>query len=319
MNLTPLLALCAIQGQAPVDWTEQTLTGGITLSAPVKLALSSSKPQGPDLSRSDLWMGSKANCVFIVSIAEMKDPAKLSTPTALSGVATGIFQKPGMVILGDKDLVLQGWPGIAVTGVSSTGGAAATRIFRCGDLVVTVGVSFPVSGPRPPEVDRFLDSLHLPITGALTNTGTEMKRFPLGNSGISVLMPGEPTLHDVPISTAAGQQTLHGYLSQYGMRSYLVGYIDMPKSPTDADLQQARDIVAGQFVKPLQGKITAPKDFVSGPDHGFSFEFTTEGRLKGKFLVYLHKSQIIYVLEMAPRAYDYAKQVDRFLLSVEFK
>lgn len=303
--------------QSRTDWVEQSFDGGFKTSAPVVLQKA---PQGiadPGVARADMWQASSGGIDYLVMTSDLKDPESITTAEAFTGIVTGLFKRPGVTIQGQRDLLLQGCPGLAMKGGRKGGKVASLHLFRSGDSIATFVAAYPAAESAPDVVVRFFASVKLPKKGTLTEPGPEMTRYPLGDSGISAMFPTKPEAHDIPLATINGEpQTLHGYVANYAFRAYIVGYIANAQKLDDAALKVAKGIMSDGFVKAHHGKLLGSKDLVVGSDKGFVCEFTDDHEQRSRIWVYLHGSKLVYVFLTTPAVFDNAKAGDSFLNSV---
>jgi len=312
--------LATSQGSKTPPWVDQTLSG-VKVSCQKIFKPGAQQVKDPAMSKVEFWQAQTQECVFVVGVSTIKNPEKTHTSALMSGTAAGFSEGEGTTITGMKDLVLQGWPGIAITVRQSYDVVGAGRIYRCGNQVVQVCGFYPSNFPRPAAIDKFLDSLRLPSDGDLKVAGPVLTRFPLGDSGLTALFPREPDHIEREVGKGTAKGPMHLYSSDYAIRSFQVAYRDIPftKPPTSDELDTALVMIADEIVSGLQGKKTKSKDETVGEDPALSVDFNAEGGAVGKVLVYMHGNRMIALIVFSPRAYSDPATIDTFLHSVQIK
>jgi len=315
------LILIAAQGSNAPVWTEQTFTGGIKVSAPKRMTSNPQKVDDPGMSKVEYWQCVSENCVLLLSVSTLKNPAKSETSALFSASTAGFSAGKDVAITGMKDLLVQGWPGIAVTVRQPDGIIGVTRTFRSKEFLIQGCGFYAMDIKRPPEVDKFLDSFRFPTDGEAKAAGPAMTRFPLGTSGLTALFPREPENHESQVGKGASQGPMYVYSSDYGMRSFQVAYRDVPfpKPPTHEEMDVARVAIAEDIIASFRGKKVSQKDDKIGTDQGLLVDFAIGNEATGTVLVYMRGNRMVTLVIMGPRAYVDSKTVDLFIHSVEWK
>lgn len=317
-----LLTFCAIQGLKNPVWNTQAFDEGLSVSTPVPLVDTKYTNSDPKFSSVKVYGGSTASYALGVSVGRMKDISASQTSVQFSSAAKYLSTTPGAVVVGVRDVLLQGYPGQAIT-VSQNGGATfVARNYRFGGMFASLFGFYRSPGSRPPEIDRFLDSLHFSTTGPLTMAGPELTRYPLGDSGLSALFPRQPDHKDALIGTGSEAGTIHAYTSDYGLRSFMAGYGELPSTPAKSSVtdvvSKARQ-VTDALLAIVHGKVEKQRTEQIGSDQGLYTQFVYHEQARGSVLVYVHSTRIIIVIEYAPKVYEDSKTVEAFLHSVEPK
>lgn len=321
MLLTASYLLLAAQSGSPAAWKTQTFTEGVSVEAPVTLLKSTDKVVDPGMKSFEVWSGSKGLTTFIVSVTRLRDPENVPTGNLFLGCAQGVLPDDHTKVIGLKDLVHRGWPGMALTVRSEDGISLVTRTFRTPEFMIQVCASF-FAHVRPPEIDRFLNSFRLSSEGDLKEPGAVLTRYPLGDSGITALFPSVPIAHDRTIGKGAKTSTMHSFAAMYALRIFGVAYVDLPieaKPTTDNELDKARYDITELILDDMKGKKGKQSDDKVGEDQGLLTEYTTGPDQKGRLLVFIRESRAVVLAEFAHRLYDAPKTIDAFLHSVEIK
>ncbi len=317
--LAAFLTITFSQQKTPA-WTEQVLRGGVKISSPKKLLKKDQKVDDPGLANTEYWAALLDDCVLVVGISDVKAPDKTSTSELFSGAVAGSAAAKDSAIIGEKDLLLQGWPGIAVTVRDADGSVSASRIYRVGNLFVQLAAFYDAGEKRPASADQFLASLKFASDGEQKTAGPVLTRFPLGDSGMSALFPRAPEKTQKDIGKGAAKGPMYVFSSDHAVRSLQVAYRDLPVTtqPTDEEADAARVAIAEEVVASFHGKKTSQKDETVGSDQGLRVNFDVMKVATGTILVYLHGTRVVTLVEIGPKAYVDDATVDTFMHSVQF-
>lgn len=319
--LTASYLFLAAQKDVAVNWKTQTFAEGVSLEVPIPLNKSPKAFKDPGMTTVELWAGLDGVTSYLVTVGHLRDPEKTKTPQLFSASAAGLISGGKGTLIGQRDLLLQGWPGLATTVRGDDGLSLAGRTFRTKDCFVQIGVTFLTAAGRPPAADRFLNSLKLPGEGDLKEPGPVLSRYPLGESGLSAIFPSPPELKETPMGKGAKTATLFAYSADYALRTFSVAYLDIPTTEkhTDDEADKARYDLTDEIVAGFGGKKGKQMDENIGEEQGLLTEFTVQNDEKGRVLVYLLGARVVIVLEIAPRGYEVPKSIEAFLHSVQVK
>jgi len=322
-----LLNFCAllIAGQkksAPI-WTAQAFEGRATISAPVKLAkFDTASVRVGEGEEVDVWIAKSEANAYQVTMLKARDTSKWKSAVLLNGFASGLI-KEGSKLIGERDLLRQGWLGLAMTLQEQAGATIVQRAFFCGDVLIGAAFSYPTSQQRPPESDRFLDSLRIATNGLHKQAGVELTRFELGGSGISALFPRKPTKYEGALDQSANPQKFFRYSADFAFRSFLVFYRDTTAAGaatiTGEQRKQIYAAATQEIVRAFEAKEGKKRECSVGKDAGIRTELSMGGDMKGTVVVFLHGIHLLSVVEFGPTAYDAPSTVESFLASVQFK
>jgi hypothetical protein len=304
-------------------WTEQVFPEGVRISAPIVLAKKPMQNTDPAMSSCDCWQGRSGHTAFVFGISKMKDPAKVTTVSVLTGSSAGFVSSDKIVVFEEKYLLEQGWQGVGLGMHQAAGMTMITRSFRISNALVTALCVYPTAEPQPPDVLRYLDSLRLPTGGTETVAGPTFTRYPLGDSGITALFLSPPNYMESKVGRNGSQSMMHRYASGYCLREFAVAYIDIPDSVmahlTPENSFNLESSITEEALQSLHAKQTKQLDDHIGKDIGLRTEFTIDSDAKGRILVFLHQTRIVCILQVGPSASEDAKQIDLLFHSVEFK
>jgi hypothetical protein len=312
------LAVTARGMPQPGAFQVQTLAPGIKVTAPVKLKVDPKPDVVPSMSSIANWMGDGPDANFVVEICTLKDPTKLDTSEVFSATLAQFSEPDGVKIVGVRDILLNGWPGYAASLSSPSGLTMACRVFRVNERLVLMSAAY-AGDQRPTSVDKFLNSLKIDDIGTQTVPGPDLKRFPLGKSGMTALFPRTPEVTESKIGAGASRGTMFVYASDYALRSFEVAYRDMPDGTLSSDLLgETRKYVSTDTLRSLHGKQVDQKEAPIGDETGLWTDFTLPEGSKGIVLAYFHAKKMIMVVEFAPHGYDDPTTVNAFLRSIQF-
>jgi len=314
-----------VQPQTAKNWTEQTLSEGIKVSAPVtikRLDFSQAAPvKGPG--HIDMWRGLSDESTYQFSTFFPKSDYKGSDSDMLSQFVEGMFKSAPGHIEGVRNILVQGWRGVALTYVTDKGITAATHAILLPRKIVSLAASYVSGQKRPDGVDRFLDSLKFPTDGTEKTAEPPLSRFSVGESGLSALFPSVPVLSDTIVNGKNVNPTGHTYSAKYCLRTFSVTYSNLPANAPDISSAQANEVYSSlldEMLGELKGKQTKQRDIGFGSDVGLYREFVSaENEVMGSIAVVLHRRQIVILLEAAPKGYPDPASIDAFYKSLEFK
>lgn len=319
--LIPCFTIFAHMSQKAQIWMEQTLEPGLTVSAPLKLTKSPQKSDSTSLVKSTLWEAETKGYMLFVEAGVIKDPEKTSTSSLMSDTASNLVESESDLVLGSRDILLQGWPGLAVSVKQKDGSIVAMHFFRMGSTAVSLVAVFDAAKPRPAEVDRFLDSLHLPSNGTQNIAGPELSRFPLGDSGLSALFPSKPEADKEDVKDSGGSGTIYSFNSDFSLRNFTVGFQDISIASAiplvGNKLTEAESKSTENLVGSLKGKKVLQRSELVGKYKALYTEYAFPNKAKVRVLIYLVESRFIFFLIADAMGYDDPKTADLFFHSVE--
>jgi|GEM_PF-5970845 len=304
----------------------QTLTPGLTVSCPATLKTTPvEKVDDPGMTNFRVWKGVSGFSSYVVSIDDIKEPDKMETSEVLSGAMGGMLASAEnngreAKIVGVRDVLLQGWPGLAATVRTSDGLAFSGRYFRTKDHFIQIGCAYPWDA-KPAAVDPFLSSLKLDTTGTKQKPGPELNRFDMGDSGLTALFPRKPETHTGKVGKGDTQVPIYTFASDYGLRSFEVAYSDVsPKASTDdASNKTYCKYITDDTLKSLDGTAGKQTDIQLNGSPALRTEFTIGDDGKGVMVASVKDRRAIMLVEFAPTTYDDPATAETFLNSLQPK
>jgi hypothetical protein len=322
---TPLVLLAAsylllaAQKGVAAKWQTQTFSEGVSLEVPIVLKKTSQALDDPRLKSFDLWVGIDGQTSYLISISRYREPQKIGTPSLFSASVAGLMDGVKGKMVGQRDLVLQGWPGLATTLRSADGLTMAVRTFRTQDLVIQFGGMFLTARGRPPKLDRFLNSLKLPEQGELKEPGAALTRYPLGESGLSALFPEAPQMEEIAMGNRTKTVPMFAYKAEYARRAFSVAYLDIPsdKEPSDAELDKGRYDFTELILSLFKAKKGKQADKTVGDIQGLFTEYTIADEAEGRIFICFLGTRVVVLSDMAPCGYDAPKTIETFFKSLQ--
>jgi len=304
-------------------WLDQTFLNGVTFSTPVALKkydLSKSK-KAPGVETMEIWTGTDKGTTYFMETFKPPMGSKDNTATILSGFLSGLQESHKGDIDGEKNLLLQGWPGVAVTTVGPTGLTIATRCYFVNGWVLESSCAFATALPRPASCDQFLNSVHLPKDGTMKATGPVLYRYPLGDSGISVVLPSEPEESDFTAHAWGTSVKTRNYGSEYCYRIFVAGYFSLPastKDPSASDVSEFYKKIADEATGEMGATKVSDKEISVGDDKALLREVSMPHGMGGSMEFVYHKRQCVMMMIFGPKAYKDPDTVNGFLNSILF-
>ena len=323
MFITPFLILFAAQNKVPATWTEQSFLDRLTVSTPAKLTkFDTGTSPDKSVSFQAIWVAKVGNTVFQVLATVASEPGSWKSNTILSGALVGL-QKQDSIVIGARDIAVQGWQGLAITTRLKNGTTMAARAFFYDDAIIGINCIYPSKDPHPAAVDLFFNSLRFKKAGTAKGPGASLDRYDLGDSGISALFPAKPTQNDAPLSQRPNAQTMHQFSSDYCARIFLVVYRDSQDQDigtlTDDKKKQIYAAATEEVSRAFKANTSSPREFKVGKDVGSRTALTVTGQAKGEVAVFLHGRHLVTIMEIGPENYDSPETVEAFLGSLQVK
>jgi hypothetical protein len=321
--LTPLLALLFFQTKSLPIWTEQTFGIGYRVIAPVKLKMDKDTAKAKSHTTEGTWLGDSEACVYSVTYFEYPDAEKPAGLDNLRSFVDSMLGEGKGQVIGARDILLQGWSGLAFTHKTDDGSTLASHVLSDGTRLVCVACGYDTSKPRPPEVDKFLDSLQMPKSGPALKIGIPLTRFPLDDSGISAIFPSAPekSVSQVGVGSSRGPMPL--YTSSFLFQVFRVACRDLPSSVAenlDSDTKDKMfEKIRDDALKNFQIKKSTQKDFKVGKDIGIRVDFTTTDGFTCSLAIYVSGARFFMLFTLQPTFYSTPSTIDDFLHSIEIK
>ena len=300
----------------------QTL-GGLGITAPAKLVpIEISQWVDPDVRACSCWAGSGGPYAFSLVIGVLKEPEKVETEAILAGGIAGAIRTGWSKIIDAHDVLAQGWRGIDAAVQLAADKTACFRVFHYADRVVFLAAYYGNGGPRPSAVNSFFASVHFPTDGKITVIGPTMTRYPLGDSGLSAMMPHAPTHQLSHKGENEHMGPLITFQSEYCLSHFAVTYRDLhvpdsaPK-PTEEDLSKLYDVAMEGILEEGKLKKGDQREFKVDGVRGLCADVTAPDGSVGRAVIYLKNHRIVILLAMAVHGYGDPKVVDLFLHSVQ--
>lgn len=301
---------------AGAGWKSQTFEG-VTISAPVALApVKGAKSPGASAAKWSRWDGTSGGATYSVVVAQLGPKGNVASVFADN---FSNWAENGIEPYVEKDVVADGWPGTDTTCDLPKGRKFMSRCVVTEDRFVTLTCTYAGERPIPELARQFVASVHLPTKGMLKVAGAPLKRYPLGDSGLTALFPAPPE-KDVSDDESMLAQ---GFRCEYGSRTFFV-MCAMPALPdsgaySEEDIDSIRDLVATEFLKSLEAKSTSQRTEQDLCQKSVVIDFKTKDDDWGTIRVFYYKGRFVAIGQYAEPLYVAPKTVDTFLRSVQPK
>ncbi len=313
-----MLASLAFLALSQTAWKPYTLGGfGIQLpSPPVDASLPSVKD-----TRSWRSMHNKLNAI-VFGISTINDPKALENPDQIlaASVAGTSASDPGELV-SEKDILVDGWPGVDYLIHSDTGIFYNVRSMIIGDKMVQILVTgFSEAAVKPP-LTRATASFTLGSTakGPQTVAGPSFLRQTLGASGAVIDLPRPPKEESAPFNDKV-PMILHRFSSFYENRDYLVVYADIPDaaSAKEGDFDQLIQGANDSLVDTVHGTPTPSTDIVLDGSPGIRTiaKIGDAGLIRIETTIY--KDRLYSLVSVAPACCKDSAEIKRFFASFHF-
>ena len=310
-----LLALCLLQ----TAWTTHSFPPGFSIDLP-EPPIEMEPPGAPPGSR--LWVSIQpGNRSIVVGWFPLNKGEKAPPDAILANTLAGSAKGAKSRVVGEKDVLLNGWPGVEFR-MKSPAVFAAGQSYVVDDAILQVALNnLTEKGVDAPAAKLFA-SLKLAPTkpkGPLTKPGPEMKRHPIGESGLSVELPKPPKVEDVPLE-GDPNRILHRFTAPYMTRLFAAAYLDMPKEVNLDDPNQADQIlgaVNADVVKSMKGKNVKdePTTLAGHPGLRTTLTFGDGGYQRIETILY--EGRIITLFARVPAYLAKSPQIEGFFASAK--
>jgi hypothetical protein len=268
--IAPLVAIVALQGA----WKPYTLRPGIRVNLPAKPVEQPRDPEAPTFSN---WVSSHQgwNTLLVTHGTFPEDGTRLDQ--ILQGLLLGLQEGGKGKIVMQKDLMLNGWPGVETRHEMEDETYLICRSYAMPGQCATFTIGGPFDEKLNAPAAKFFASIKLPPKvgqGPLKVAGPEFKPYTVGDTGVSIEFPNPPTLqnHDVP---GIHKRKMSQYISTYVNRIFSIGHTDLEEdevasmSPDEIaeTLRQTHEQFARglgvKSVKPVASKFAGRESFRS--------------------------------------------------------
>jgi len=208
-----------------------------------------------------------------------------------------------------RDIMLNGWPGLDVLIVDDFGPAQAMRMYVVGQSLYTLCETYSRAIGRPAGVDKFMNSLVLnpaPSVGPLRTPGPTFTTFEPEGGRFSVGLPAAPK----PLLTDPKIKPWNHFETQYGDRYYFVAYDDVPPdAPSNTDFQA---MLQHAYLHGIHGKLLKHSSFVRDGQEYSTSEFTVTELLNGRLDTAIVAGRAYLVVMIYPTGHAGSKDIDEF-------
>lgn len=241
--MTPLIALSVLAAfhQAAVKPQVTSFPPGFSLVAPAPVKRADSEPGTPKGAR--YWSAATAEGGFAIYVQTLSEAEVASTPPdqVLAAMAAGLIQSGR--IESQRDLVLNGWPGIEVEYSEATL-KGRFRGYAVGKNLFGAVALWSKDAKEPNAVKPYLDSMSMSAKlgrGPQKKAGPDLGLYKLEGAGMSVKLPALPVRSETHFGPR--QILMIRFASRYGNRSFVAMYADLPEEPGQEIAGHEREIL----------------------------------------------------------------------------
>lgn len=296
------------------QWKRIALSPHVSMSIPPgAVAIDPGTPAPKD---TKLWAFFDGHAAYLAMIwtasskEDLEDPPDQALAAAIAGLGSSM-EKP--MIKSQRDILVNGWPGLEDLIVSEGKQATLVRVFYLGKQGIMMGVSYVPTHGRPATSDVFFSSLKItPVTasGPLKTAGPTFEPLQPKGADFTIGMPSKAeTSQDMGSSGA----TLYEFLARYGNRTYMTGYLDFPVS------MEARAAVAAarhDCLYAAKAKVLKEAEDVKRGEQTFStMDFTAPNGMGGRLDITTREHRVYVMLMLYPVGHAGSPDIDAFFSS----
>lgn len=294
-------------------WRHVAVSSAITVSLPPDVSPITAD-QG-NVPGQRIWSYAGSDATYLVSSRPLAEKELTSTtPDLILGKVAvdtcNSFLLPNIKL--QRDILLNGWPGLEALIVDDFGPAQAMRMYVVGKTLYTLSETYSKAIGRPAGVDKFMNSLILspaPSLGPQLTPGPTFTKFEPEGGRFAVELPAAPK----PLLTDPNIKPWNHFETQYGDRYYLVAYSDIPPgAPSNADF---RALLQRAYLHGIQGKQLKSSSFVRDGQEYSTSEFTLTGVLNGRLDMTVVGGRAYLVSMFYPTGHAGSKDIDEFFNS----
>lgn len=311
------LAVAYILGQKlPPKLTPYQLSPGIFVSLPA-----SPTRMEIDEKVGKMWMVPLSDDTLITLTVLSFDTKGQSLDQSLAATLAGFMVGSKATQIDQKDLLLSGWPGLEFKGKSKENIVAWGQEYMVDNRVLQVVCSTQKPANGFSGVKTIFDSIRLPGGGPQKVAGPDFQPFSFEGVPGSVLLPGKPKIEKLPVKDNPYHLTVTRAVAEYGNRTFLAAYMDLPAEAADSTqpdaVVEALDKESQSFVSGLGGKSLSRKSSTLDGNPLVTTEFSLgEGKGYGRVDA-VYKDFRLYVYAVVfPTYLKGSEDVKRFFASV---
>ncbi|HVT11593.1 MAG TPA: hypothetical protein VHE55_04955 [Fimbriimonadaceae bacterium] len=319
--MIPLLILLATQAKSD-PWKTAFLPGGYSIQAPGPVKSMDKLTEMPPGTRG--WMV-LADAIYTVALDATVDLKEAPADQILAANVNEAVGKTG-TLTGEKDLILNGWPGIEAEFVSDDAFHGRVRAYVVGSTVFMAGVQWEKDEPAA-NVTRFLGSMMTPDKagrGPLKHAGPDFAEYKLEGTALTVRLPGKPEKSEYQIGTPDHPNKGIRFEADYGNRIFSCIYSDIPKDADEAGqvLADHEEEVRQQLNDEFMGAVPAAKE---RHDATYDFEghkvLSSTAKVKQGFRVRIDSllvdRRIYALISVCPQALSESDEIKGFFKSIK--
>lgn len=225
-----------------------------------------------------------------------------------------------------RDLVLNGWPGVEFRVSNGDGMHAVGRTYVLKEGIAFLQMASLSSKALDAPSTKFFASFKLPTQlekGPLQKAGPEFKPYPLGSTGVTVAFPKSPKVEDVDLP-GRPKRVMHRHSAEYTNRAFVAATMDIPQEMLDTldqeKLDQLVSAMHADLVRSLNGTNVqnGPAKLADRDVLRSTFDIGNgRGYARAETLVLGHRAVTFFVVVPAPLAK--APEIETFFASAKFE
>lgn len=317
------LVLGSLSARQPGTWTSHKSADGLTFAVPASAKpIDLGRPEDSNGERTETQAYIDGTTTFLATFTTKKpDASDKATPDqALADFFAGFASHvEPFVVRQQRDLLLQGWPGLEDLVVSRGKSAVWSRIYLVGTTSACLVCGYPATGGRPDSAEKFLQSLVIPKAsiGPATKAGPTFAPFTPEGAGFTVGMPHTAKVEELP----SGGTILHRYTARYGNRSYSASYMALPpefSKLSGAQQTSALTVLLDHAVTGLDAKpVGTPKSVVHDGLSFLGVDCRTDDGIAGRVEAAMHGGKGYALVAVYPLGHSGAPDLTEFFASFQ--
>ncbi len=314
-----LLGLMPLNAEAQVlhpKWSLYAL-GGFSVALPSE-PISQTAPNLPEGFRS--WSALMDATSYVFSLNPIRTADQSAPPDALlAQCVSGILSSREAFITGERDLLLDGWPGVEIRYRIAPNTDGRLRAFVVKNQILNLVVTHPLGSVEPDGATKFFGSAALPSDvekGTLSQPGPTIEKFDLESSGFTARVPKGVRSATQKIGEGAAAVNMHRFATAFLNRVYMGVVIDPPAGASidlDGDVTGKPAQAVNASIASLFGqKITktGAKETTLGKD--WTADFDLGHALTGHLETYIRNNHTYSLLAIVPGSMILSEEVKGF-------
>lgn len=320
--LTSLIGLLALQGA----WKTYPLGPGFRVDMPNPPQAISNGGVKVDAGAGSWFSLHQERNSVVFGYEPLKKGETTSSDEILRNSLYGVIDSFKGRLTAQRDLVLDGWPGVEFRVSNGDGMHAIGRTYVLKEGIVFLQMaSLSATALNAPST-KFFASLKLPAAagkGPVKVAGPEFKPYPLGTTGITVDFPKVPKAEDIDLP-GTPKRTMRRHSAEYMNRAFVAATMEIPQEMLETldqeKLDQLVSAMHADLVRSLNGANAQNGPAKLGDRDTLRTTFDIgngKGYARAETLVLGHRTVTLFVVVPAPLAKS--PEIDTFFASAKFE